>query len=78
MKTIINLFITSLICITLVSATRKSSESKKNVILQTIDSKVTPQLLTQSAKIISDRLRIYCQESFDISILTDKGQIKGS
>ena len=76
MKTIIYLIITSLICITLASATQKISESKKNVILQTTDTKVTSQLLTQSAKIISDRLKIYGLESFDVSIVADKGQIK--
>ena len=76
MKTIIYLIITSIICVILTSAVQKTSESNKNVILQTTDNKVTSQLLTQSAKIISDRLKIYGLKSFDLSIIADKGQIK--
>jgi SecD/SecF fusion protein len=76
MKTIIYLIITSLICVMLASSSQKTFESKKYVIIQATDIKVGSQLLTQSAKIISDRLKIYGLESFDVSILTEKGQIK--
>jgi SecD/SecF fusion protein len=76
MNTIINLIITSVICLTLTSAILKTSESNKIVILQTTDSKVTSQLLTQSAKIISERLKIYGLKSIDVNIIADKGQLE--
>jgi len=75
MKTIFYLIITSLICITLVSAAQKTTESTKNVILQASDIKATSQLLKQSANVITDRLKSYGLET-TVSILSDKSQIK--
>jgi SecD/SecF fusion protein len=75
MKTIIYLIITSLICISLLSATQKTTESTKNVILQASDTKATSQLLKQSARVVTERLKTYGLER-TVSILTDKSQIK--
>jgi preprotein translocase subunit SecD len=75
MKTIFSFILTSLFCMTLMSADLKTAESTKSVILQAADSKVTSQLLTQSAKIITSRLKTYGLES-SFSIISDKGQIK--
>lgn len=74
MKTIYYFIITGLICMTFVSAGLKTTESTKNVILQASDNKATSQLLTQSANIITSRLKIYGLES-SFSIISDKGQI---
>ena len=76
MKTIIYLIIACLFCLTLSYSCQKSSDGKKGVILQTTDTKVSSQLLTQSAKIIANRLKTYGVESFDINIHADKGQIE--
>ena len=65
-----------LICIKLISVTGKSYEGTKDIFIQATDSNVTLQLLTQSKKIISERLRIYGLEPSDIEILADKGQLK--
>jgi len=75
MKTIFNFIVTILICTFLVSATQKTTERTKSVILQPTDSKVTSQVLTQSAKIITDRLKTYGLGS-SVSVISDKGQIK--
>jgi len=76
MKTIIYLIITIVIYLTLTSATQKTAEANKIVILQTTDSKATSQLLMQSAKIISERLKNYGLKSVDVNVIADKGQIK--
>jgi preprotein translocase subunit SecD len=75
MKTILYFIITSLICITLVSAAQKTTERTKIVILQASDSTITSQILTQSAHIISNRLRTYGLES-SVIIIPNNGQIR--
>jgi SecD/SecF fusion protein len=74
MKTIFNFIITSLICIILVSAIQKTTERTKSITLQPVDSKVTSQVLVQSAKIITDRLKTYGLGS-SVSVVSEKGQI---
>jgi SecD/SecF fusion protein len=75
MKTIYYFIITILICLTLTSASQKTPENQNSIILQATNSKVSSQLLTQSARIITDRLKTYGLET-TISIISDKGQIK--
>jgi SecD/SecF fusion protein len=75
MKTIFNFIITILICTILSSATQKTGERTKSVILQPTDGKVTSQVLTQSAKIITDRLNTYGLGS-SVSVISENGQIK--
>jgi preprotein translocase subunit SecD len=72
MKTINYFLFISLICISLAFSIQKSS---KNVILHSIDSKISIELLTQSTKIISNRLKTYNLEA-SISVISDKSQIK--
>lgn len=72
MKTIYHFLLTGLICITLGFAIQKTS---KNVILQTTDSKVSIELLTQATRIISNRLKTYNLEA-SVSVIPDKSQIK--
>jgi preprotein translocase subunit SecD len=74
MKTIFYFVIASLICITFVSASLRTKESTKKIILQASDTKATSQSLTQSANIITSRLKTYGLES-SFSIISDKGQI---
>jgi preprotein translocase subunit SecD len=75
MKTIYYLFIALFIGLMLTSATQKASDNHKIIILQASESKVSSQLLTQSATIIKERLKT-CRLESEVSIITDKGQIK--
>jgi preprotein translocase subunit SecD len=75
MKTLY-LFLTCVLFLTLSSSAQKSSENLKTVILQTTESRVTPQLLSQSANTISNRLKIYGLKTVAVSSVPEKGQIK--
>lgn len=68
--------ITCVICLTLSSLTCINTQNTQKVILQSTDSNVTVQLLTQSARIISDRLKTYGLETFDIKVLADQQAIQ--
>jgi preprotein translocase subunit SecD len=72
MKTIYYFLLTSLLCITLGFSIQKTP---KNIILHPSDSKVSIELLTQSTKIISNRLKTYDLEA-SVSVISDKYQIK--
>jgi preprotein translocase subunit SecD len=72
MKTIYYFLFINLICITLGFSIQKTS---KNVILHSTDNKVSIELLTQSTKIISDRLKTYNLEA-SVSVISDNSQIK--
>jgi preprotein translocase subunit SecD len=72
MKTIYYFLFISLICITLGFSIQKTS---RNLILHSIDSKVSIELLTQSTRIISDRLKTYNLEA-SVSLISDKSQIE--
>ena len=76
MKTIIHFIITSLICITITSGTQKTPGSGNTVLLETTNINATSQQLSQSAKVISDRLRTFGLVSFDVNTTSEKGQIK--
>jgi SecD/SecF fusion protein len=76
MKTIIYFIINSVICITLTSGTQKTSGSGKTVLLQATSNNPTTEQLTQSVKVISERLKTYGLKSFDVSIPSEKDQIK--
>lgn len=71
MKTINHFLFIGLICITLGFSIQKTS---KNIILHTTDSKVSIELLSQSTKIISNRLKTYNLEA-SVSVIPDKSQI---
>ena len=74
MKTIYYFLFLSFICITFGFSIQKSTRSK-NVILQSTDSKISKELLIQSTKIISSRLKTYNLEA-SVSVISDNGQIK--
>lgn len=61
--------------ITLTSSSLMTSENNKTYILQA-GKDATVSLLKQSAKIISDRLKVYGLTSFDLNVTEDKRQIK--
>lgn len=72
MKTIYYIISISLVCITLGFSIQKTT---KNIILQSTDNSIPIELLTQSGKIISNRLTAYNLES-SVSVISDKSQIK--
>jgi preprotein translocase subunit SecD len=72
MKTFYYFLFSSFICITLGFSI---SETSKNVILSAADSNVSNDLLTQSSRIISNRLKTYNLET-SVSVISDKSQIK--
>lgn len=72
MKSIFYFFITILVCSTLVSSSQKAF---KNIILQSTDIKSSSQLLIQSAKVITSRLKTYGLES-SVTVISHKNQIK--
>lgn len=72
MKTIYYFLFIIFICITLGFSIQKTS---KNVILHSTDSKVSMESLTQSTKIISNRLKAYNLKA-SVSVISDKSQIK--
>ena len=61
--------------VSLSSSSLKTSENNKTYILQA-GKDATVSLLKQSAKIISDRLKVYGLTSFDLSVTDDKRQIR--
>ena len=60
----------------MISAYSNFSENSKSVILQSVSNNVPTALLTKSADIISARLRTYGLNSFDVIVVTGKGQIE--
>ena len=74
MKTIYYSFII-LISIIITSCVQSIPENKQKIVLQSTD-KVTPNLLKQSAEILSGRLKVFGLESFDVKIQNDKNQIQ--
>lgn len=72
MKTIYYFLLTSLLCLTLGSSIQKTL---KEIILQSSDGKISMGLLTQSTKIISDRLKTFGLEA-TVSVIPNKNQIK--
>lgn len=49
--------------------------SKKAITIQTVDKSVTSELLNESAKIISARLKSYCSEKFEMIVTPENNQI---
>jgi SecD/SecF fusion protein len=72
MKTIYYFLSASLICLTLGFSVQKTT---KNIILHPSDSKVPAELITQSARIISARLKTYDVEA-SVNVIQGKNQIR--
>lgn len=52
------------------------ANTKNIILIQTVDNKVSSVSLSQSAKIISNRLKDFSSEKFDVTIIPEKNQIK--
>jgi preprotein translocase subunit SecD len=52
--------------------------TKKSVLIQMVGSHASPQALSESAQIISARLKDFSTENFDMTIIDDKNEIKVS
>ena len=76
MKSFIYFVISIVIAITLTSAVQKTSESTKNITLQSIGKNPGSESLKRSADIISARLKLFGLNSFEVKVLADKGQVK--
>jgi preprotein translocase subunit SecD len=75
MKSIIYLFISIIISLTLTSAVQKNSENTKRITLLSIGKNVESASLKQSADIMSSRLKMMGINSFEIKVSADKGQV---
>jgi hypothetical protein len=76
MKSIKYLFVIVLVCITMISSLCKAQGLDKTIILQSLESNTTSQLLKQSADIISARLTACGLSSLYLNINEDKRQIE--
>jgi preprotein translocase subunit SecD len=75
MKTILYSLIAILFISTIASGYINKSITKKGILIQTTDNGVSSLSLSGSAKIISERLKDYSTEKFDINIIPGKNQI---
>lgn len=75
MKSFLYLIISIAIAITLTSANQKSTENNRSIILQASGKNVESVSLKQSADIISSRLKLFGLNSFEVTVIADKGQV---
>jgi preprotein translocase subunit SecD len=76
MKSIYYLFITTIISLTLTSSIQETTISTKSYILQPANKNINSVLLKNSADIIAARLKYYGLESFEVTAVNEKNQIK--
>jgi SecD/SecF fusion protein len=76
MKSLIFLFLSIVIAITLTSGTQKTIGNTKSITLQSVTNNAGSALLKQSADIISSRLKLFGLSSVNIKVEDTKGQIK--
>jgi len=57
------------------SFTKKTTNGHR-ILIQSEDTGVSPALLSQSARVISDRLKDFCLDKFDISVVPERNQIQ--
>jgi SecD/SecF fusion protein len=76
MKSFVYLIISIIISVTFTSAGQQTSGGNKSVTLQTVDNHISQNSLQQSADIISSRLKNSGISSFEVKVLTEKGQLK--
>jgi len=75
MKSLIYLFISVFITLTLTSAVQKASDNSKSITLQSTDKNVGSVSLKQSADIISSRLKLFGLNVSEVKVSAEKGQI---
>jgi|WetSurMetagenome_2_1015567.scaffolds.fasta_scaffold12780_3 preprotein translocase subunit SecD len=76
MKTIKSLIVLMLLCITLISSSWNTAVKGKIITIKADGSEVTPELLKQSAEVISARLRTYGIDTFYLNIFEASRQIE--
>lgn len=74
MKPLFNSILLSLIFIVVCSSTTVSAQDKGKLVVQATDITISPELLAQSAGVMSDRLITYGRKT-NISVIYDKAQI---
>lgn len=75
MRTILYLFIAIFVFGILEPSFTNKAIAQNSILIQSIDSKASSILLTQSAQIISARLKDFSPEKFDIKVIPEKNQI---
>jgi preprotein translocase subunit SecD len=76
MKTILYFLIAIFIFGIIATGFTKKADSKISILIQSIDNTISPEDLSQSAKIISDRLKDFSSEKFNVSMIPGKSQIQ--
>jgi preprotein translocase subunit SecD len=76
MKTILYSLIVILIIGIISTGYIKTTKTENYLLLQSIEKNISPVLLSESAKIISNRLNDYYSEEFAIEIISEKNQIR--
>jgi len=76
MKTIIYILIAVFAFGIIASGFSNQASAETRIIIQSTDNKVSPSLLAESAKIISERLKNFSSEKFDLAVIPEKNQIE--
>ena len=76
MKTILYSIITIFFFTTIMTGFTSKANLKNSILIQCTDKNVTSVLLSQSAKIISDRLKGFSSAKFAVSVIPEKNQIQ--
>ena len=76
MKTIIYFLIAVFAFGLIVGGFPKHASAETKILIQSVDSKVTPATLSESAKIISARLKDFSSAKFELKVIPEKNQIQ--
>lgn len=76
MKTIVYSIIAILIFSAVAAGYTNKAETDKCILIQSVDRNIASVQLTQSAEIISNRLKDFSSEKFDVTIIPEKKQIQ--
>jgi preprotein translocase subunit SecD len=76
MKKIIYLLIAVFIFGIVANGFKNLSKQKESILIQSVDSKMTSAMLSQSAKIISGRLRSFSSAKYELKVIPEKNQIQ--
>ncbi len=76
MKTIIYSIIAIFIFSIIATSFTNQENKNKNILIQTTDINASSVLLTQSANIISNRLKDFSSEKFELIVMSEKNQIQ--
>lgn len=76
MKTIVYSIIAILIFSAVAAGYTNKAETDKCILIQSVDRNIASVQLTQSAEIISNRLKDFSSEKFDVTVIPEKKQIQ--